>query len=266
MWGQQLNHSNESQPYDSPYYVEGRLYRRQNSRFIFILSAALYMCLGYAAPGQANAGEVLSNVTLIATTDHLYHGLTESTQNPTILVNSEFTLGEHLFTGFVASVARADKSVERHQPITGYLGSDVPIGHFASTQWYLGTTATYRKFLKSNKEWDYWEFSTQIRNSQGFSASLEYAPDYYAHNTTALIGRVSYLNEFQGDHYVQYNAGYAGFSDTTDYLFGDVSLGRIYGQSSIEIGYFWHNHPDEYRFRDPVQDSQLRLTYSRRLR
>ena len=231
----------------------------------YLLSIQVQASDGFFRAFPSNTSNVLANVSLIATTDSLYHGLTESTENPNLAINGELLVGEYWYAGVLTGVARADQIKERHQPLNAYAGFEALLPINSPTHWYAGTTVTHRKFLNSNKEWDYWEYSGQIRNSAGFSASIDYAPDYYAHRTTAVVSQLSYFYDFSDRYFTHTNIGYAAFSNTSDYIFGHVSIGRIFHQSSIELGYFWHNHPNEYRFRDPIQDNMLRFSFSHRL-
>jgi len=170
--------------------------------------------------------------------------------------------------------ARADQTIERHRASTSYAGVELPI---TDSGWLASATARYRKFFASNKEWDYFEFSAQLHHERGFSVNVDYAPDYYAHNTRALVTEISQYVQISPQFYAIAAFGNASFKQSarqrragqqraSDYQFGRMAGGWLFGRSSVELAYAWHNLDSSQRFRDAVQNNGLRLNLHHRWR
>ena len=143
---------------------------------------------------------------------------------------------------------------------------DRELGAKGESNWLASGALRYRKFFNSNKEWDYWEFSTKLRSRNGFAVSVDYAPDYYAHNTRAIVTQIEQFHEFNNRWYGVGSAGYAEFSEAPDYGFASVGVGLRMGRSTAEVNFDWHSLDENYRFRDPVDANRVRFTWSYRLK
>ena len=96
--------------------------------------ASLLTCL--AQPIAVHA-DTVTQATLSLTSDRVYHGLSESTENPGIALQSEVHT-KRWFVGATAELSRPDATRERHQAATGYFGLDQTIG---SSGWLAAATA-----------------------------------------------------------------------------------------------------------------------------
>ena len=205
--------------------------------------------------------QTVSQISTSVSTDRLYHGVTESTENPSVNLRAELHQARW-FAGSVLEYANEDSEIERHRSLTTYIGVD---HQFRDSGWAVSGTSLFRKFIESNKEWDYWEFSTQVRTPSGFDFTVDYAPDYYAHNRKAIVSQVSRFHEFGSRQYLLGIVGYNALERADDYFFGTVATGWMLGQTSAEIAFDWHNIDQDHRFGDEIQSNRLRLTLSHRI-
>ena len=211
---------------------------------------------------SVQASEPVQTVSVTLESDRLYHGLSETTHNPNLRVHSE-RIYERAFAGLALEASPFDITRERHMAATGYVGIRIPI---TDTGWSATTLGSYRKFIRSNKEWDYWEASIQLESSSGFAFALDYAPDYYAHRTNAWVPQISQFNQW-GDHlYTFAKLGYGAFSNADNYLFSTLAVGWRARQSTIELAFDGLTLDERQRFRDRVKRNQLRVSWTHRIR
>lgn len=224
-------------------------------RHSWITAALLLPCCVQAATPVQTASITLES-------DRQYHGLTETTSNPNLRFHTE-RIYDRAFLGLAAEVAPFDRIRERHTALTGYVGlrTDIP-----NTDWSLTTAGSYRKFVRSNKEWDYWEGSLHLESDFGFAVTVDYAPDYYAHRTNAWVPQISQFNQWGDRIYTFAQVGYAAFSNADNYFFGTAALGWRVKQSTIELAFDAQTLDESHRFRDRVKRNQLRVGWTHRFR
>ena len=211
---------------------------------------------------SAQAAESVQTVSVTLESDRLYHGLSETTHNPNLRVHSE-RINESTFAGLALEASTFDITRERHMAATGYVGIRIPI---TDAGWSATTLGSYRKFIRSNKEWDYWEASVQLESSSGFAVTIDYAPDYYAHRTNAWVPQISQYNQWGDRLYTFAKVGYGAFSNADNYLFSTLAVGWRARQSTIELAFDGQTLDERQRFRDSVKRNQLRLSWTHRIR
>ena len=206
--------------------------------------------------------DAVHHVSVFATSDRLYHGLTETTENPSVGIQTEIAFARW-FAGLSIETSQPEERRQRHTPLTSYIGYERGLGR---SGWTLSTSGAYRKFLRSDKVWDYWEFSAQLRSANGFALAVDHAPNYYTHDTRATATTLSRFHEFGPTWYGLAMVGYMALSDAKDYAYGSFALGWRHRTNTVELSYDWHTLDEAVRFRDPIQDDALRLTLTHRWR
>ena len=171
-----------------------RVLRRRRGVSIALLGVA-GLCEGTlpneASANEASANEVFTNVAFAnvalgvvaeARSDWVYHGASETDNQPSLGINAEYDIGSVWFAGLELHDSNATSERQRHRGVMGYLGVALPVGE----RWHMTASVKRRTFPGSAKEWDYTEYDWRLSHASGLSVRLDYAPDYYAHDTESF--------------------------------------------------------------------------------
>lgn len=180
------------------------------------------------------ASEALS-VYIKASTDTIYHGLSETAGEPSIGINAEWQASELLVFGLYASEGRVDGIRQRHRALTPYIGLELALDE----DWFAGTYVQSRRFFDGAREWDFEEFSLTASHQSGLSVRLDYSPDYYASDLSSMSIEVQYQEVFSEPFYYSLGAGYFDLDSQLDYQHANLKLGARYKNYTASLGYHW---------------------------
>lgn len=197
--------------------------------------------------------------------DWIYHGTTETRGEPTVGINLEWHPNRHWFVGLEAHEARTSAERQRERSIMGYLG----FGWQAAPDWYATISLQQREFPGSTKEWDLTEVEVELSHQGGFSLAVDYSPDYYEHNTTAVATELKYRHRFgqQRTLYGTVGALEFGRRGLPDYRYAQVGGTVSWGSTSLDLSYGWNSADGDTRFgREAIRSPELLLQLAFRLR
>lgn len=180
-----------------------------------------------------HANERLSIYGLIAN-DWIYHGVSETAGNPNLGINIEYQASSIAVLGLTANEANVQGVRQRHRNITPYIGAEFAI----NDNWFGGVYIQARRFLDSAREWDFEEYSTTLSHQNGFSARLDYSPDYYSSGLTATTLALKFQRPVYQSLYATAAVGHVELGSEQDYQYGHVKLGFRYKRYSASLGYY----------------------------
>lgn len=227
-------------------------------------SKPLLLGLGvmFTTPAEANPNQWL--ITGVAASDWLYHGTTETDGRPVLGVNAEYNHRSGFFSGIQGHQARESGPRQRERALMGYAGVSLGVSeHLSAT-----VSASRRYFLQASKGWDNVEYSAQFQHSNGLGLKIDYAPDYYEHNTRATAVEISYLHRFADVWYAQLELGRLNLSNPRwlDHNYGALRVGRTWRAWSIEATGHWNSRGSDQNFgQETYSDPGLALQINYRL-
>ena len=203
-------------------------------RFMMQITNGIYMLAGAALlslPATASDMEL----TALATSDWMYHGTSETEGEPAFGLAADWQLTPVVFAGIEAHQGIVKGEPQRQRSVMAYLGA----GKAISDRLFLSGTASHREFPGGQKEWDFTEFTIALNHRSGWNFKIDYAPDYYEHNTTALASEVRYSRQFtqrlQG--YVELGAIEFSNNRFTDYRYGQIGFGATIASAALDLAY-----------------------------
>ncbi len=178
--------------------------------------------------------------------DWVYHGTTETFSQATAGLSVEWQGTSPIFAGVEAHQAITPGVQQRHRAVMTYIGYSYPV----SDQLHGSATFARRFFPGAFKEWDYNEVKLELAHSSGWSARLDYAADYYDHETEALVGEFDYTRQYSDNAYWYASAGVArlGASQFRDYEFAKVGAGFSKSRFNLDVSYGWNSENNQPLF------------------
>ena len=167
--------------------------------------------------------------------DQVYHGISESSGNPSIGVNIEVQLSPLWVAGINASEGQVDNVRQRHRNISPYIGAEFAINE----DWFGGAYLQVRRFLDSAREWDFEELNITASHVNGLSGRISYSPDYYATGASSFAIESQYQHTLSEPFYLAATAGYFDLQSEIDYFYANVKFGARYKQYSAAVSYQW---------------------------
>ncbi|MEL6869152.1 MAG: hypothetical protein AAFO81_05075 [Pseudomonadota bacterium] len=224
------------------------------------LTAALTAIL--INPASASAGDI--GVVLQSASDTIYHGTPETRGDPSFAASVTWQPHKRFFAGTSGRLSPVSSERQRHSSIDVFVGTAWSIGD----DWLSTLSVQRREFPGAPKAWQYTEYKVELTRFDGWRASLDFALDYYAHNTRAAIVELE-KTTFWSDHwYWQVQAGAAELSATRldDYHYARISSGYTAGRVTAELSYGWNSEdgtiifgPGQLRSQDTVLSIAYRL-------
>ncbi|MEO1576786.1 MAG: hypothetical protein AAFU65_17700, partial [Pseudomonadota bacterium] len=192
-----------------------------------------------AMPSRAQ--ELTYDVGVVArlASDTVYHGTTETFGEPSIGLDLQWQPTGGVVLGLEAHAATVGAVRQRHSSVSAYLG----YGRAFADRWFIDGAIARREFPSSPKPWQYTEVKAQLSHERGFSLSLDYAPDYYAHNTEAFALELNQRAFFRPGWFYHASVGAVELSNErfTDYHYASVGGGFARGRYSLDLSYGWNS-------------------------
>lgn len=205
----------------------------------FILLASLLLSTSAVTTVQADLNNL--SITLQAQKNRLYYGQSETANNPAISLYSRYELSRYLYSGIDFSDVKSDDQRQRQRNVNAFIAGDFPLTKKLNS-WYLGGSVRQRWFLNSGRPWDYQEWGAQLWHPYGFSFRAEYAPDFYALDTTALLVNSRITRPINNQLYWQADISRFSSGISEDIYFSQLLLGISTESVNTEIG--WHYNPN----------------------
>ena len=225
-------------------------------------------CTAASVPAVALGSDL--EVALLATSDWMYHGTTETRGEPAAGVAIDWQINAHVFAGAEIHQAVVDGDPQRHRSTRFYAGAGTPL----SNRWFLSGSLSHREFPGGRKEWGITEVDVQLDGRLGDRGRLrlnaDYSPDYYAHNTQAVSLEGRYLVDLHPHWYCYASLGAIEFerdSVISDYRFGSVGVGARWRGLTVDLS--WRGNSagaDESFGLEALSDSKVVAEVSWRLR
>ncbi len=233
-----------------------------------IASAMVLLSLGLSISPRGNAddGRTILSVVAQASSDWLYHGVSETAGEPAVGVNAEWQLTPMLFIGVEAHEAHLPSGVvrQRQRSVMAYAG----MGAALNDSWYASASLLHRAFPESRKSWDFSELQATLSHRNGLTVTASFSPDYYDHRTKAYHFELGYRRSFRDRAYGFTRLGALELTSErfTSYrhatLGGGLSLGRL----NVELGYAWTSASSSDDFgRAPIDSPGILVNVAYRL-
>lgn len=189
-----------------------------------------------------------TRVVVQAASDWVYHGTTETFSQAALGANIEWQGRSAFFAGVEAHQGVTPATQQRHRAVMAYAGYSQRF----SEHWHGSATFARRFFPGAFKEWNYNELKLELAHASGWSMKLDYAADYYDHDTTALVGEVGYRRAFGEQQYGFASGGAAqlGAERFSDYEFARLGAGWSKARVNVEVSYGWNSEDGRPQFGD----------------
>lgn len=185
------------------------------------------------------------SILIAANSDSIYHGISESSDDPSIAINVEFQLTPNLISGVQLQEAITSDVRQRHRNLTAYIGYD----HKISDNWLSSTYYTHRAFIDSQRQWDYDEFTAQFSHKSGVSFGTFYAPNYYASSVKSVGVNAQYFKTLPDNFYWKAKIASINIPTLFNYQYANLAIGKNIKRVNIELGYHWTS---DTRLQTPV--------------
>ena len=223
-----------------------------------------FLMLSLLVCPTAMANTYQQQAVVSAVSDWLYHGVSESAGEAAFGINGELQLDNRVFLGAEVHQAWEQGPRQRQRSVAGYIG----YGWSWSDHWLASVSYTYRGFIDSVKEWNYGEWSAHLsysRERNSWSIDVDYANDYYDHDTEALIVEANYAYAFNRRWYGDVGAGVAELSSARhiDYHYAHAGLGYAVDRWVVDVAYHWHSEAGQRLFGYDLESPSwvMSLTY-----
>ena len=171
-----------------------------------------------------------------ASSDWMYHGLSETRGQPTFGLAADWQISARAFAGVELHQAVVKGRPQRQRSVMVYAGLGYPIGE----RFYASVNVQHREFPKAVKEWDFTEFEARLNHDSGWNLAVAFSPDYYEHNTRSVAAELGYRRQLTENFYAYAGVGLMEFSEDarfTDYRFGQVGGGYQLHRWVLDVAY-----------------------------
>ncbi|MBO1255945.1 hypothetical protein J3L16_09640 [Alteromonas sp. 5E99-2] len=202
----------------------------------------------------AAANEHLSVYARLSS-DWIYHGLSETGENPSLGINAEYRLSSSWVSGIAFRDAKNDGLRQRHRNVDGYLGWEHPINE----DWFTGIYIKRRSFVGAAREWDFNELTVQSSHSSGFGFGFDVSDDYYATDSRSIALEASYSRPISSQSFWRATLGHFDLNNQFDYQYANIKAGYQYKLISIELGYHWVSESISFSDVGPIESPKFVL-------
>lgn len=235
-----------------------------DSKIYFLFAVTAIGLLSHSSCFGQDAAKL--SVILQASSDWIYHGVSETNGEPTIGFNLDYQPLPHLFFGLEAHQGRVENLRQRQGSVMGYLGT----GKTLFKNWYATLAIQHREFPGSTKEWDFTEFTNTFTHQSGFSTQVSYSPDYYEHDVEALHFQADYTHQTQSRWFWRVQAGatqfFSGGPGFVNYEHALVGIGTSVNRWNVTASYAWTSAgPDDDFGGAPIESPGLIVGFSYRV-
>ena len=219
-------------------------------------------CLAVQSSGADVQFNPVVNVFVEASSDQIYHGLSESNGEPGASISVDLQLSEGWFAGGTVSEANVEGLRQRQRSHLLFVGT----GFALNDQWYLSGAIKRRDFVNSQKDWNYTEWELRLAHRSGLLMHLDYADNYYDHRNEAIASQVSWLRDINSTYYWGLGVGYLTLSADVDHIFGHANLGLSKDNLNVDLKYHWHNRKGIVRFAERLEQADVVMQISYKFR
>ena len=229
-------------------FVNTRLY------FLFYCLVLSPLCKAYQ-----------QQVVVTASSDWIYHGSSESAGEPALGLNGELQLN-NFFLGAELHQAGEPGPRQRQRSVAAYLG----YSFFVDPRWLASISYGQRVFPGSVKEWDYREWSTHLsyqNNQQTLALDIDYAEDYYDHDTEVLVAELNYSRELNRHWQSRLGVGLVELSEASyrDYHYAHIGAAYAVNVWVVDLAYHWNSEAGARLFGAEINSPGWVLTISYQL-
>lgn len=200
-------------------------------RRIFVLPISL------SALGLANANDV--GVVVQSATDTIYHGTRETGGEPAFAASITWQPSSRFFLGASGRLSPVGQGRQRHSSYDLFAGTAWSLGE----RWLSTVAVQRREFPGAPKAWQYTEYKLELQHTNGFRGRLDYAPDYYAHDTQAAILELE-KTTFLSEHWywnLQWGVAELSRAELDDYHYARIGGGYTAGRLTLDLSYGWNS-------------------------